>query len=97
MWYMNSTAKIGTPFYNSFFSENRPKLCFPKSDRGRVASLHRKYCAYKKMPLLQGRSAELSHHFHVFLQIFAFDKSGCLLLPVEGERFQGKLWKIFET
>ena len=53
--------------------------------------------AYKKMPLLQGRSAELSHHFHVFLQIFAFDKSGCLLLPVEGERFQGKLWKIFET
>ena len=47
--------------------------------------------AYKKMHLLQGKSAELSHHFHVFLQIFAFDKSGCLLLPVEGERFQGKL------
>ena len=53
--------------------------------------------AYKKMHLLQGKSAELSHHFHVFLQIYAFDKSGCLLLPVEGERFQGKLWKIFET
>ena len=47
--------------------------------------------AYKKMHLLQGTRAELSHHFHVFLQIFAFDKSGCLLLPVEGERFQGKL------
>ena len=47
--------------------------------------------AYKKMHLLQGKSAELSHLFHVFLQIFAFDKSGCLLLPVEGERFQGKL------
>ena len=47
--------------------------------------------AYKKRPLLQGKSAELSHHFHVFLQIYAFDKSGCLLLPVEGERFQGKL------
>ena len=47
--------------------------------------------AYKKMHLLQGKRAELSHHFHVFLQIFAFDKSGCLLLPVEGERFQGKL------
>ena len=47
--------------------------------------------AYKKRHLLQGKRAELSHHFHVFLQIYAFDKSGCLLLPVEGERFQGKL------
>ena len=47
--------------------------------------------AYKKMHLLQGKSAELSHHFHVFLQIFAYDESSCLLLPVEGERFQGKL------
>ena len=52
--------------------------------------------AYNKIHLLQGKSAELSHHFHVFLQIFAFNKSGCLLLPVEGERFQGKLQKIFE-
>ena len=43
------------------------------------------------MHLLQGKSAELSHHFLVVLQIYALDKSGCLLLPVEGERFQGKL------
>ena len=53
--------------------------------------------ALKKMHLLQGKSGELSHHFHVFLQIFGFDKSGCLLLPVEGERFRGKLYKFFET
>ena len=53
--------------------------------------------AYKKMHFLQGQSTELSHHFLVFLQIYAFDKSGCLLLPVEGERFRGKLYKISET
>ena len=71
--------------------------CLPRDkSNGRFGGGGRRR-AYKKMPLLQGRSAELSHHFHVFLQIFAFDKSGCLLLPVEGERFQGKLWKIFET
>ena len=63
--------------------------CLPrdKSNGGRGGRVR----AYKKMHLLQGKSAELSHHFHVFLQIFAFDKSGCLLSPVEGERFQGKL------
>ena len=70
--------------------------CLPR-DKSNGRSGGGRIRAYKKMPLLQGRSAELSHHFHVFLQIFAFDKSGCLLLPVEGERFQGKLWKIFET
>ena len=53
--------------------------------------------AYKKMHFLQGQSTKLSHHFLVFLQIYAFDKSGCLLLPVEGERFRGKLYKISET
>ena len=47
--------------------------------------------AYKKIQLVQGKSAELSHHFLVSLQIYARDKSGCLLLPVQGERFQGKL------
>ena len=47
--------------------------------------------AYKKTHLLQGKSTELSHHFLVFLQIYARDKSGCLLLPVEGQRFRGNL------